>query len=91
MSGGEQIDPACPGKRLFCREMIVFAAATVFFSFWALMGIDPHHDGVMLIPAVRVAAGQVVFRDVFCQYGLLVPLLQGAAVALFGPEEDKRS
>lgn len=50
------------------------------------MGIDPHHDGVMLIPAIRIAGGGVLFRDVFYQYGLLVPLLQGLAVSLFGAE-----
>ncbi len=61
-------------------------AALLFFGSFAIIGMDPHHDGVMLIPALRVAGGAAVFRDVYCQYGLLTPLLQGAAVALFGPE-----
>lgn len=71
---------------LYFRETVIFLLSFIFFGYFSLLGIDPHHDGVMLIPAIRVAEGQVVFRDVFCQYGLLVPLIQGAAVALFGAE-----
>ncbi|MBR7120664.1 MAG: glycosyltransferase family 39 protein [Lentisphaeria bacterium] len=75
-----------PIRELIWRESLIFVCTFIFFTVFARMGIDPHHDGVMLIPALRVAEGGVVFRDVFCQYGLLVPLLQGAAVALFGGE-----
>lgn len=71
---------------LFIRESIVFILTVLFFGYFSFLGFDLHHDGVMLFPAVRVAEGGVVFRDVFCQYGLLVPLLQGLAVALFGAE-----
>ena len=71
---------------IFLREAVIFIVTAAFFSFWALLGVDFHHDGVMLIPAIRVAQGQVMFRDIFCQYGILTPLLQGAAVALFGGE-----
>ena len=75
-----------PIRELIWRESLIFVCTFIFFTVFARMGIDPHHDGVMLIPALRVAEGGVVFRDVFCQYGLLVPLLQGTAVALFGGE-----
>lgn len=71
---------------LWFREVLIFTFTCLFFAYWALIGIDPHHDGVMLIPAIRVSQGAAVFRDVFCQYGLLVPLLQGGAVAVFGAE-----
>ncbi len=81
-----QKNPVPKSKDLIWREAIIFVSVFVFFSLFARLGIDPHHDGVMLIPAIRVADGAVVYRDVFCQYGLLVPLLQGAAVALFGGE-----
>lgn len=73
-------------KDLIWREAIIFIGTFIFFTLFARLGIDPHHDGVMLIPAMRVADGAVVFRDVFCQYGLLVPLIQGLAVKLFGGE-----
>ena len=63
----------------------LFAACGLFLCFvpW---GVDPHHDGLMLKSAMDVAAGRVVFRDSFNQYGLLTPLLQGAAVRFFGAE-----
>ena len=39
-----------------------------------------------MIPALRVAEGGMVFRDVFCQYGFLSPVLQGLALRLGGGE-----
>lgn len=73
-------------RKLIYRGIAVYILSFIFFALFARIGIDPHHDGVMMIPALEVAKGNVVFRDVFCQYGLLVPLLQGLAVALFGAE-----
>ena len=40
----------------------------------------------MFIPALRVADGDMVFRDVYCQYGLLSPVLQALALKLGGAE-----
>ncbi|MBE6391433.1 MAG: hypothetical protein E7042_04430 [Lentisphaerae bacterium] len=77
------------GKQLFfsvLRALFIFLISLIWFGAFAPLGLDFHHDGVMFIPALRVAAGQTVFRDVFCQYGLLSPLLQGGAVWLGGGE-----
>lgn len=41
----------------------------------AAIGLDPHHDGIMLKPALDVADGQVLFRDTFSQYGPLTTFL----------------
>ncbi len=84
----DAVHPAAadPLRKLWYREAIIFLGTFIFFYIFADMGIDPHHDGVMLIPAIRVAQGGMVFKDVFCQYGLLVPLIQGLAVAIFGEE-----
>ena len=68
------------------RCLLIFLVSLVWFGAFAPLGLDFHHDGVMFIPALRVASGQTVFRDVFCQYGLLSPLLQGGAVWLGGGE-----
>ena len=68
------------------NEWILFAITSVWFSVFAFFSVDLHHDGVMLKPAMDVAAGGVVFRDTFSQYGILSPLLQGAVVQLFGAE-----
>jgi hypothetical protein len=46
----------------------------------APLGIDAHHDGVMLKPALDVLGGQVLFRDTFTQYGALTTYLQVMAL-----------
>lgn len=46
----------------------------------APLGVDPHHDGIMLKPALDVLAGQVLFRDTFSQYGALTTYLHVAAL-----------
>ena len=74
-------------KFLSCFRLVaIFLISLLWFGAFAPLGLDFHHDGVMFIPALRVASGQTVFRDVFCQYGLLSPLLQGGAVRLGGGE-----
>jgi len=46
----------------------------------ARLGVDFHHDGIMLKPALDVLSGQVLFRDTFMQYGALTCYLQAAAL-----------
>ena len=72
--------------RSLCRCVIIFALTFFWFALFVPMGVDLHHDGVILIPALRVASGEMVFRDVYCQYGLLSPLLQGFAAWIGGGE-----
>ena len=90
-SSTERQEAGVPGsgsnsrKTLFFR-IIVFLLSLLGFGAFAPLGLDFHHDGVMFIPALRVAAGETVFRDVFCQYGLLSPLIQGLAVKIGGGE-----
>src|SRR3954468_13220014 len=47
---------------------------------FARIGVDPHHDGIMLKPALDVLAGQTLFRDTFMQYGALTCYLQVVAL-----------
>ncbi|MBQ9502434.1 MAG: hypothetical protein IJU70_09785 [Lentisphaeria bacterium] len=72
------------------REAALYAGLAVFTFAWtgafSLLGMDLHHDGVMFKAASDAAAGKWVFRETFCQYGLLSPLLQGAFLKLFGTE-----
>ena len=49
---------------------------------FARLGVDLHHDGIMLKPALDVLSGQVLFRDTFMQYGALSCYLQVAALWL---------
>ncbi len=46
----------------------------------ARVGVDFHHDGIMLKPALDVLSGQVLFRDTFMQYGALTCYLQAVAL-----------
>ncbi len=48
----------------------------------APLGLNPHHDGIMLKPALDVWSGQTLFRDTFSQYGALTTYLQAAALAV---------
>ncbi len=54
------------------------------FGPFATIGVDPHHDGIMVKPALDVLHGQVLFRDTFCQYGVLTPYLDALAFGIFG-------
>lgn len=47
---------------------------------FARIGVDFHHDGIMLKPALDVLSGQTLFRDTFMQYGALSCYLQAAAL-----------
>jgi hypothetical protein len=47
---------------------------------FARLGVEFHHDGIMLKPALDVLSGQVLFRDTFMQYGALTCYLQVLAL-----------
>jgi hypothetical protein len=47
---------------------------------FARMGVDFHHDGIMLKPALDVLSGQVLFRDTFMQYGALTCYIHALAL-----------
>ncbi len=64
----------------------IFSFTVLWFGLFALVRIDLHHDAVMLKPAIDVAAGRVIFRDTFCQYGALAVWIQALAVKIFGGE-----
>lgn len=56
------------------------AALAAYLLPMANVGVDQHHDGIMLKPAFDVLAGQVLFRDSFTQYGALSSYLQALAL-----------
>ena len=72
-------------REKFCY--ILLAAFTfVWTGAFSLLGMDLHHDGIMFKTAADIAAGKWLFRETFCQYGILSPLLQGAMLKVFGME-----
>src|SRR5436309_682817 len=48
-----------------------FAVSLAAFWPFARIGIDSHHDSIMLKPALDVLSGQALFRQSFTQYGAL--------------------
>jgi hypothetical protein len=63
---------------------LLIAALIAWLVPVATLGVDQHHDGVMLKPALDVLSGQTLFRDTFTQYGALSTYLQ-VAVLWFSP------
>ena len=72
------------------REICCYSLLAVFTFIWigafSLLGMDLHHDGIMFKAAVDAAARKWIFKEVFCQYGILSPLLQGGMLRIFGNE-----
>ena len=64
--------------------ILCFVVTFCWFGIFACMGVDIHHDGIMLKPATDVANGQVLFRDTFTQYGALTTFIQALALKVFG-------
>lgn len=64
----------------------IFVAATTFIVFlpFARLGVDPHHDGIMLYPALRIANGGLIHRDAFSQYGPFTAYFHAPFVWLLG-------
>ncbi len=47
---------------------------------YSRLGVDFHHDGIMLKPALDVLSGQILFKESFMQYGALTCYLQVIAL-----------
>jgi len=76
---------------MFTQRDIVFAALIGIAYFllslpFATVGIDAHHDAVMLKPAADVSRGAVLHRDTFTQYGPATTLVQSVFLRAFGVE-----
>ena len=67
------------------RYLIFIGQFVVLLNFMR-MDPDPHHDGIIYAPAVAIRNGGFPNKDVFAQYGPLVPELQGLWLKIFGPE-----
>jgi len=71
------------GPRL--KFLGVFLLTLIVYLPFSRLGVDPHHDGIMLTPALIVARGGVIHRDIFSQYGPITAYLQAVFVWIFGP------
>jgi hypothetical protein len=65
-------------------DLIAAGLATLALTAWlvpfARGGVDAHHDGIVLKPALDVLAGQTLFLDTFTQYGALTCYVHVAAL-----------
>ena len=68
------------------RSLLIFVLVAGWFSLFARLGFDSHHDGIMLGAAAEVAGGKLLFKEVFCQYGPLAVWIQSIPVFFFGAE-----
>jgi hypothetical protein len=66
---------------IWIAALLSLIAGLIFYPF-AAIGLDPHHDGIMLKPALDVLSGQVLHRDSFSQYGPLTTYLHALALAV---------
>ncbi len=70
--------------KLKIQILFVFFLTIGVAGYFSYLGVDPHHDGIMLKPASDIARGQMLFRDTFTQYGAFTTILQAWAVTVFG-------
>lgn len=68
---------------LTLANISALACFALFLPF-ASFGVDAHHDGIMLKPALDVLDGQTLHRDTFTQYGPLTTLIHSAVMRVFG-------
>jgi hypothetical protein len=68
------------------RRLVWFGAATLLLCGCTMLWqVGPHDEGLMLAWAGRIAGGQAIYRDFWCNYAPGQPLLLAGLVKLFGP------
>ena len=74
-----------PHSKKFDYIFIIFLVTTAIYTIIvSTIGLDIHHDGVMLKPALDVTNGAFLFRDSFNQYGALATLIHAIFIKIFG-------
>jgi hypothetical protein len=68
----------------FRIELAFWAIPIIVLFQQAKWDANPHHDGVILAPAVAVVDGHTPNLDFFSQYGFLIPYIHGIALKIFG-------
>lgn len=64
--------------------LFIFFITFIISGYFSTIGTDPHHDGIILKPAIDVANGKMLFRDTFTQYGAFTTIIQALAIKIFG-------
>ena len=64
--------------------VFVFFVTFIVSGYFSTINTDPHHDGIVLKPAIDLANGKMLFRDTFAQYGALTTVMQALAIKVLG-------
>ena len=64
---------------------ITFFVSLIIFVPFSRLGVDSHHDGIMLSSANFVAHGLSAQNEVYAQYGPISTWIQAIELQLFGP------
>ncbi|MCL4354766.1 glycosyltransferase family 39 protein [Patescibacteria group bacterium] len=64
--------------------ILIFLTTFIVASYFAGFGIDAHHDGLILKPALDVVNGKILFKETFTQYGALSVFVNAFLLFLFG-------
>ncbi len=59
------------------KNLVTFSGGGLLFFFAAPLQADPHHDGVILAPAIAYSQGLPLHSGAFSQYGPLSPFISG--------------
>lgn len=76
---------AAPQASRWIPPLSVFIVSLLVFGYSAFLDPEPHHDGVQITPAIAVAEGLTIHRDVFDQYGPITAWIHALGVEVFGP------
>ena len=68
----------------YYQPLIISVLMLIISSYFAIMSLDPGHDGIMFKPALDVVNGKMLFKESFAQYGALSTLMQALAIKIFG-------
>ena len=73
------------GPSLAVSSSFFFISTLFYFTRFAPLDPEVHHDVVMAAAAIAVSEGKIPNKDVFAQYGPLAPTLQGIWVYFTEP------
>jgi len=68
---------------IICLLLITFITFSIV-SLFSRIGVDAHHDGYMLKPALDLAEGHIPFKETYIQYGLFTTVIQALSLKTFG-------
>lgn len=63
---------------------LIFVVVFIISYYISHIGVDPHHDGLMLKNALDVYSGKMLFKESYTPYGALTTLIHSWFMLLFG-------